>query len=286
VTLEDYRRFYAEEVIISAQISSPRLFAALASVPREKFAGPGPWRLGAISGLGSLTYMTSPNAAARHVYHNTLIALDEARWINMGHPGTLASWISALELKPGDRVFHLGAGVGYYTALMAHMVGADGHVVAWEADPALATRAAENLREYANVELHFGDGVSAEFDPVDAMFINAGVTHPRREWLTLLRSHGRMIVPLTVDVDASVGRGVMMKVSGTQQSLAAIPIGFAMIYHCTNGRDPKAEAALAKSLDDGSLLQVRSARLEAHEPDSMCVVHAGSVCFSRIGPTD
>jgi protein-L-isoaspartate O-methyltransferase len=37
---------------------------------------------------------------------------------------TLAPWIDALELAPGSRVLHVGAGLGYYTAVMAQCVGA------------------------------------------------------------------------------------------------------------------------------------------------------------------
>jgi hypothetical protein len=44
----------------------------------------------------------------RHVYHNLPISLDESRNLNNGQPGSLAVWIDALELKTGERVYHLG----------------------------------------------------------------------------------------------------------------------------------------------------------------------------------
>ena len=97
------------------------------------------------------------------------MALDTTRDVNNGQPGTLAHWIDALDLKTGDRVFHLGCGVGYFTAIMAGVVGAGGSVVACELDPVLAGRAGENLASYPNVAVHAGDG--AAFDPgaCDAM---------------------------------------------------------------------------------------------------------------------
>jgi len=52
MTLDDYRRFYSEEVRYFANIKTAGLVAAFAQVPREKFVGPGPWRLG-LSGLKS-----------------------------------------------------------------------------------------------------------------------------------------------------------------------------------------------------------------------------------------
>jgi protein-L-isoaspartate(D-aspartate) O-methyltransferase len=46
------------------------------------------------------------------------VALDAAHDINNGQPSALAYWIEALDLKAGDRVYHLGCGVGYYTAII------------------------------------------------------------------------------------------------------------------------------------------------------------------------
>jgi protein-L-isoaspartate(D-aspartate) O-methyltransferase len=100
-------------------------------------------------------------------------------------------------LKPGDRVFHLGCGVGYYTAIMAEVVGAGGSVVGVELDAGLAARAKENLSAYANITVRAGDG--AGFDPglCDSIFVNCGVTHPQTIWLESLRDDGRLVLPIT-----------------------------------------------------------------------------------------
>jgi protein-L-isoaspartate(D-aspartate) O-methyltransferase len=45
----------------------------------------------------------------------------------------------------GDHVVHVGAGTGYYSAILAEMVGRTGRVTAIEIDPLLAARAKENL---------------------------------------------------------------------------------------------------------------------------------------------
>jgi protein-L-isoaspartate O-methyltransferase len=45
MTLEDYRRFYAEEIGYAANVQSPALLGAFERVPRENFLGPGPWRI-------------------------------------------------------------------------------------------------------------------------------------------------------------------------------------------------------------------------------------------------
>lgn len=284
MTIDDCRRFYAEEVSLAAQISSPALVEALASVPRERFLGPGPWRVGTFGGLGALTYSTTQDANPRHIYHNVLVALDETRRINMGHPGAVVSWIDALDLKPGNHVFHLGSGVGYYTAVIAEVVGAGGRVIACEVDPVMAARAMENLRGYENVELHAGDGITAETGEVDAALINAGVTHPQRLWLTRLRDGGRLVLPLTVGVDATIGQGVMAKITRTGDCFAASPIGFAMIYHCLGGRDQNLETVLGNSLAGGALLKMQSVRVDSHAPVEACIVHTPDVCLSLAAP--
>jgi protein-L-isoaspartate(D-aspartate) O-methyltransferase len=133
LTLEDCRRFYAEEIQLAANITSPALVHAFARVPREKFLGPGPWHM-AIPDLvtGSVQYVATPDDDPRRVYHNVLIVVDRSRDLTNGQPGTLGHYINALELSPGDRVYHMGAGAGYYTAIMAEVVGASGRVTAAE----------------------------------------------------------------------------------------------------------------------------------------------------------
>src|SRR2546430_605224 len=134
MTIEDCREFYAREVKFAASATTPGLVEAFAKVPREKFLGPGPWQIGSAegramsaAGLGQLSYTTVEDP--RDVYHNVLISLDRAKDINNAQPGSLACWIDALRLKPGERVYHLGCGVGYYTAIMAEVVGPSGSVI-------------------------------------------------------------------------------------------------------------------------------------------------------------
>jgi len=50
MTIEDYRRFYAEEVRYGADVSTEALVEAYERVPRERFPGPGPWQAGAPEG--------------------------------------------------------------------------------------------------------------------------------------------------------------------------------------------------------------------------------------------
>ena len=279
MTIEEARRFFAEEIRLAAHIQSAALIEAFARVPRETFLGPGPWKA-ASADIGAVVYTTTADADPQHVYHNVPIALDTARDLNNGQPGSLAHWIDALVLKSGDRLFHLGCGVGYFTAVMAEVVGKTGHVVASEVDAGLAERALQNLKPYTNVEVHSGDGAALDPGECDAILINAGVTHPHPMWLDRLGEGGRMILPLTVPMAPTLGKGVMAKITRERDGFSARVLTFVAIYSCASVRDPQIEPVLAKAMATGTLLKLKSVRRDVHEPADTCVVHGSDLCLS------
>jgi len=265
MTLDEWRRFYAEEIRILANLPSSALVEAFASVPRERFFGSGPWQIAspeqavATNSLASSVYVTTHDP--RDLCHNVLIAIDSARFLNNGQPSALARWIDALDLKKGERAFHLGCGVGYYTAILAELVGLQGGVVAVELDPSIAARAKGNLASYTNVTVHAGDGAELDPGPCDAMLINAGVTHPHETWLDRLTEGGRLVLPLTAALGStSFGSGVMAKIVRRRRGLAARVVTQMMIYSCTSVRDPRLEAPLGKALATRKLLEMKSVR--------------------------
>ena len=286
-TLEDCRTFYAQEIRFAATVATPGLVEAYARVPREKFLGPAPWQISSpearalsMAGLRESSYVTVDDP--RDLYHNVVVALDRAKDINNGQPSALASWIDALALQPGDRAFHLGCGVGYYTAIIAEVVGASGSVVALELQSDLAARAKENLASYANITVHQGDG--SAFDPgsCDAMFVNCGVTHPQKIWLERLRHRGRLVVPFTMAVNPLMGQGVMTKIFREPSGYSAAMVTPTGIFSGGSLRDPRLEPLMKKALTTGGLLKLKSVRRDAHEPADTCVVHAAEVCLSTV----
>lgn len=288
--IDEWRRFYAEEVRIAANVHSLALIEAFARVPREKFMGPAPWQVTsaemasmAFMGLKGEGYLTTEDP--RDLYHNVLVALDADRCLYNGQPSVLARCIDVLELKPGDSVYHLGCGVGYYTAIMAEVVDSSGSVAASEVDPTLAGRARENLAQYPRASVYAGDG--ATFDPgtCDAMLINAGVTHPHPLWLTRLSESGRIVLPLTAAVGTVAGgTGVVAKITRRANGFAAEVVSFISIYSCTSLRDPELNTALAKALATKALLKLRSIRTDAHDQAETCLAHSPSMCLSSADP--
>jgi protein-L-isoaspartate(D-aspartate) O-methyltransferase len=287
MTLDDCRLFYADEIRIAARLDSVALVAAFASVPREKFMGPGPWQIAspdmasmALMGLTGEAYLRTDHP--RDLYHNVLVALDPDRHLNNGQPSALARWIDALELRPGDRVYHLGCGVGYYTAIMAEVVGPGGRVAASEVDAGLAARAGENLAVYPNVTVHVGDG--AAFDPgqCDAIFINAGVTHPHPLWLERLSPRGRLVLPLTATRGAADagGGGIVAKITREGNGFSIRVVTLAGIFSCTSVRDPEMNALLAKALASKAFSKLKSVRTDPHPQEESCLAHRADICLS------
>lgn len=287
MTIEECRRFYAEGIKLAGNIQSNSLIEAFARVPREKFLGSGPWRIATMgAGPGRPIYVETPDADPRHLYHNLLVSLDASRDLNNGEPAGLAKWIDALELKRGDCVYHLGCGVGYYTAIIAEVVGDEGHVLASEFDVNLAARAKTNLAEYANVSVQSGDGVAVEPGKRNAIFINAGVTHPHPKWLESLVEGGRLVLPLTVSVgmgmSPNLGSGVMtrfIRIGGNFSAQIVTPIA---IFSCIGMRDAEREQALRDALRAGKLVNLRSLRRDSHQSDGTCVVHSNDICLSGV----
>jgi protein-L-isoaspartate(D-aspartate) O-methyltransferase len=90
ISVRTARQLYAEELRFTANVTSSSVVRAFATVPREHFVGPGPWRI--LSPMRSGDYWTTVNANPRHVYHDVLIALDETRGINNGQPSLWANF--------------------------------------------------------------------------------------------------------------------------------------------------------------------------------------------------
>ncbi len=284
------RRFYAEEIEAVARLRSPLVVEALAEVPRERFLGPGPWIVLAetdLTGLGPSKTRETPDADPARVNHNIAVAIDASRQLFNGQPGTLAPWIDALDLARGARVLHVGAGTGYYTAIIAHVVGPAGRVLAFEADRPLSERAAANLAAMPWVTVRAEAAADRDLDrdgPFDAVLINAGVTHPLDGWLDALAPGGRMILPLTATMPAmgTIGKGFVFLVQREAGAFSARLNGFVAIYSAVGIRDESLNAALGKAMMAGPQRAqgVTRLRRDAHDPADACWLHAPSFCLS------
>lgn len=188
--ITEIRRFYASMLAAQAGVSDPRIEQAFASVPRENFVGPGPWRVVA----GGHLFKT-PSDDPAHLYHDILVSLDADKGINNGEPLLHAMWMSKVALQPGESVCHVGAGSGYYSAILSLLVSPGGTVTAIEIEPELTVRAARNLAPYANVKVVHGDATTLDLLPSNVIYVNAGLAVPPLSWLESLKPGGRLIFP-------------------------------------------------------------------------------------------
>ena len=125
----------------------------------------------------------TPDNAPQWLCHNVLISLDARKGINNGSPALWADLFDQLDLKLGERVLQVGAGTGYYTAILAALVGRRGRVHAIEFDKRLAVRARTNLTVWPQVNVVCGDASTSDAGEVDVVVAHAGGTHPAALWL-------------------------------------------------------------------------------------------------------
>ena len=271
------RRFYAEELEAVCRLRSPALVDAFAAVPRERFLRPGPWEVLSEADLGSgIRTRTTADADPARVCHNIAVGIDPSRQLFNGQPGTIGVWIDALELAPGARVLHVGCGLGYYAAVMAHCVGPSGRVVAFEVDETLASEARQNLASMPWVSVQHGDASQVAGEIFDAMLINAGMTHPLDAWLDALAPGGRMILPLTATLAAmgpTLGKGLVLVITKEDQaSLSARVLSFVAIYSAVGLRDNDLNDRLGKAMLGGPQQWQTIARIrrDRHEASASC----------------
>lgn len=261
------RRFYARLVTATVGVTSPAIIDAFAAVPREQFLGSGPWQIPVLGG-----YMSSETADPAILYQDLLIGLAPEQGLNNGQPTLHALCLSEAAPRPGERVVHIGAGTGYYTAILAQVVGGAGTVTAFEIDPTLASKAADNLRGYSTVSVVSASAIDTPLPPSDVVYVSAGVSRLPTGWLDALAVGGRLVVPLT-PTGALGNMWLITRLDAARYSARAFsPAAF---IPCIGGQDPQRSLALAATLERGSPVDVRSLRRGGNPDDTAWLVDDG-----------
>jgi protein-L-isoaspartate(D-aspartate) O-methyltransferase len=240
--LAQVRRSYARRLADRAGLLDPRIERAFAAVPREAFLGPGPWTIITRDGLTA-----TPDADPARIYGNVLVVLDAEKGINNGEPLLHAMWMARVAPQPGETVLHIGAGTGYYTALLSHLVAPSGHVVAYEIDAGLAGRAMANLRTCAGVSVVCADAAAAALPAADVVYVNASVAAPPLGWLEALNPGGRLVFPWR----PAERVGLAVAVTRTGRGYACDPFMHSWFIACA-GVPPAREASLIPTPDQAA----------------------------------
>jgi protein-L-isoaspartate(D-aspartate) O-methyltransferase len=266
-SVQDHRRSYAAFVVKSVGSSNERLVAAFESIEREHYVGAGPWHIFAGS-----AYIPTPSDDPRLLYQDVLVGLAMDRGINNGQPTLHARCLDACAPVEGESVVHIGAGTGYYTAILAALVGSGGRVVGYELEADLAERAKGNLRHLTNVQIMAASGSVSELPKSDVIYVNAGATHPMATWLDAMNIGGRLIFPLT----PNEGFGGMLLVTRRgASSYAASMVCRAAFIPCIGARDDATAKALTAAMDPQSIKVVKSLHRDSIPDSTAWCVGAG-----------
>ena len=255
--IADFRRVFAQVVMARADCRDPAIHEAFARVPRHEFVGPGPW------------YFTEQGGPAESddpaiLYQDVGMALARDRGIPTGLPSLHARCIAACAVRAGERVIHIGAGSGYYTAILAELVGEAGQVVAFEIDEDLAARARQNLRTWPWARVESMSAVAIEGPEADVIYACAGVEELPQGWLKALRSGGRLLFPLVPNGEE--GAMLLVRDIGSPALFSAEFICPARFVPCIGAQDEEARDRLARAFRLKNHESVRSLGVHPAEP--------------------
>ena len=123
-------------------------------------------------------------------------------------PRTVANMLRLLDVRSGQHVLDVGAGSGWTTALLAHLVGPSGTVLGVELDPELARWGAGNLARYAMPWAQLRPALPGvlgwpEEAPYDRILVSAAPRKLPDAFVEQLKPGGVMVIPV---------RGTMLRV--------------------------------------------------------------------------
>ena len=253
----------------------------LPSFRAKIFFGPGPWLMWRWT-----RYVPTPDADPVYLYTNDLVALVAERHVNNGQPSLHAYLMHQARPAAGQHVVHVGTGTGYYTAILAHLVGPSGRVIGIEYDPELAAKARACLAPYPNVTIIEGDGAQVPFDAADIIYVNAGCTRPAARWLDNLADGGRLILPMTSDkgvgglAERIERAGAVFRIERSGEEYRVFWIHPVAIIPCAGNRDEESERALAGAFDRGGWDKVTRLYRNQEIPDERCWVRGPDWCLA------
>ncbi len=119
----------------------------------------------------------------------------------IGKPTVTAFMLELLGTERGDQVLTIGSGSGWSTALLAHMVGSEGQVVATEIVPELVIKTEENIEKYDFLNVQVIQATKNEiglFQDVqyDRILVNAATDAIPEELIAQLKVGGILVIPI------------------------------------------------------------------------------------------
>jgi len=168
-----------DELIREGVLSDPRVLHAFEEVDRADFV---------------------PESLKASVYDNIPLPIGYGQTISQ--PYTVAFMLSTLDVPEGGKILEAGAGSGWQTALLAHLVGKKGRVYAFEIIPELKEFGEKNLaRSYPDLAKRVTffaksaeRGLPKEA-PFDRIIAAAMLPDIPDAWREQLKTGGKMVFP-------------------------------------------------------------------------------------------
>lgn len=139
-----------------------------------------------------------PSHLSDQAYADYPLPIGEGQTISAPH--MVAMMCDYLELKKGDKVLEIGAGSGYHAAVIAEIIGDEGHVYSVERIKWLVEFSKENLKRagYKNVTVILSDGTLglSEHAPYDKISVTCAAPDVPPPLLEQLKTGGKMVIPI------------------------------------------------------------------------------------------
>lgn len=142
-----------------------------------------------------------PKELAPYAYENMPLPINHGQTISQ--PYIVAFMLELLQPTKGNRILDIGSGSGWQTALLAHMTGSTGHVIALEIIPELCTQSRKNLSKYpffeqGILEMHCQSGYAGYLQaaPFDRIIAAASGSDIPTAWQEQLNINGRIVAPV------------------------------------------------------------------------------------------
>jgi protein-L-isoaspartate(D-aspartate) O-methyltransferase len=133
----------------------------------------------------------------------------------ISQPTTVAFMLEKLDPQPSDNVLDVGCGSGWTTALVAHMVGEQGHVYGVELLPELVLFGQHNLKKYSFPHasiVQAGEKLGlADQGPFDRILVSAAAEELPDTLVDQLKEGGTMVIPVQ-DTIVRVQKGTNGKI--------------------------------------------------------------------------
>ena len=177
MSYEEKRHLLVEKLKRERRIISSEIEKAFLETPRELFV---------------------PDPLKKYAYIDSPLEIGNGQTISAPH--MVAIMVEELDLQKDHKVLEIGAGSGYHAAIVAKIIGDNGHIYTIDRFETLAEYATENLKNanIKNVTVETGDGSEGllQYAPYDRIYVTCAAPDIPQPLVDQLRDPGKLMVPV------------------------------------------------------------------------------------------